>query len=52
MLEPDRSRYANYSGTGNSLNADHPAVRRLILDSFNDHFMKTIDIGSRRIAPM
>ena len=33
MLEPDRSRYANYSGTGNTLNANHPIVRRLILDS-------------------
>ena len=33
VLEPDRSRYANYSGTGNTLNANHPVVRRLILDS-------------------
>ena len=33
MLEPDRARYANYSGTGNTLNANHPIVRRLILDS-------------------
>jgi isoamylase len=33
MLEPDRSRYANYSGTGNTLNANHPIVRRMILDS-------------------
>jgi glycogen operon protein len=33
ILEPDRSRYANYSGTGNTLNANHPMVRRLILDS-------------------
>jgi glycogen operon protein len=33
MLEADRSRYANYSGTGNTLNANHPIVRRLILDS-------------------
>lgn len=33
ILERDPSRYANYSGTGNSLNANHPAVRRLILDS-------------------
>ncbi|HQR61333.1 MAG TPA: alpha-amylase family glycosyl hydrolase, partial [Methylophilaceae bacterium] len=33
MLERDRSRYANYSGTGNTLNADHPVVRRLIQDS-------------------
>ena len=33
ILEPDRSRYANYSGTGNTLNANHPVVRRMILDS-------------------
>src|ERR1051325_9357211 len=33
ILEPDRARYANYSGTGNTLNANHPIVRRMILDS-------------------
>jgi glycogen operon protein len=33
ILDPDRSRYANYSGTGNTLNANHPIVRRIILDS-------------------
>ena len=33
MLQQDRSRYANYSGTGNTLNANHPVVRRMILDS-------------------
>ena len=33
ILPPDRSRYANYSGTGNSLNANHPVVRRMIGDS-------------------
>jgi isoamylase len=33
MLEADHSRYANYSGTGNTLNANHPIVRRMILDS-------------------
>jgi glycogen operon protein len=33
LLEPDRSRYADYSGTGNTLNANHPIVRRLIVDS-------------------
>src|SRR5215469_6701127 len=26
ILEKDGSRYANYSGTGNTLNADHPVV--------------------------
>ena len=33
ILQPDRSRYANYSGTGNTLNANHPIVRRMIVDS-------------------
>jgi isoamylase len=33
ILEKDRSRYANYTGTGNTLNANHPIVRRMILDS-------------------
>jgi glycogen operon protein len=33
ILQTDRSRYANFSGTGNSLNANHPIVRRMILDS-------------------
>src|SRR5256712_6260806 len=32
ILEEDRSRYANYSGTGNTLNANQPIVRRMILD--------------------
>ena len=33
ILEQDRSRFANYSGTGNTLNTNHPIVRRMILDS-------------------
>ncbi|MGO9604322.1 MAG: glycogen debranching protein GlgX [Candidatus Binataceae bacterium] len=33
LLAPDRSRYADYSGTGNTLNANQPIVRRMILDS-------------------
>jgi len=33
MLEEDRSRYANFSGCGNTLNANHPIVRRMIVDS-------------------
>jgi glycogen operon protein len=33
ILEPDRAGYANYTGTGNTLNANNPIVRRLILDS-------------------
>jgi isoamylase len=33
ILEQDRSSYANYTGTGNTLNANHPVVRRMIVDS-------------------
>jgi isoamylase len=33
LLEPDRSLYANYSGCGNTLNANQAIVRRLIVDS-------------------
>jgi glycogen operon protein len=33
LLERDRAQYSNYSGTGNSLNANQPIVRRLIVDS-------------------
>jgi glycogen operon protein len=33
ILEADRSKYANYTGCGNTLNANHPVVRRLIVDS-------------------
>jgi isoamylase len=35
ILEQDRSRYANYSGTGNTLDGNHPVVRRMILDSLH-----------------
>ncbi len=33
LLEPDRMSYATCSGSGNTLNAGHPVVRRLIVDS-------------------
>ena len=33
ILEQDRTRYSNYTGTGNTLNANQPIVRRLIMDS-------------------
>src|SRR5262245_39549823 len=32
-LDSDKSRYADYSRCGNTLNANHPIVRRLIQDS-------------------
>jgi len=39
ILEDDKSRYSNYSGTGNTLNANQPIVRRMIIDSL--HFWVT-----------
>jgi glycogen operon protein len=33
MTEQGGSQYANYSGCGNTLNGNHPVVRRMILDS-------------------
>jgi len=33
ILGEDKSRYADYTGCGNTLNANEPIVRRLILDS-------------------
>ena len=33
LLGEDPSRYANFTGTGNTLNANHPIVRRMIVDS-------------------
>jgi isoamylase len=32
-LEDGGARYANYTGCGNTLNANHPVVRRMIVDS-------------------
>ncbi len=33
ILEPDRAKYSNYTGTGNTINANNPIVRRMIVDS-------------------
>jgi glycogen operon protein len=33
LLGEDRSRYANFTGTGDTLNANHPVIRRMIVDS-------------------
>ncbi|MBI5571292.1 MAG: glycogen debranching protein GlgX [Desulfomonile tiedjei] len=35
ILESDREDYANYTGCGNTLNANQPIVRRLIIDSLH-----------------
>jgi glycogen operon protein len=33
ILDADKSRYADYTGCGNTLNASHSVVRRMIVDS-------------------
>jgi glycogen operon protein len=33
LLQPDRARYADYTGCGNTFNANHPVARRMIVDS-------------------
>ena len=35
LLEDDKSIYSNYSGTGNTLNANQAIVRRMIIDSLH-----------------
>ena len=47
LLEPDQSRYANFSGTGNTLNANHPIVRRLIVDSLR-YWVETMHVDGFR----
>ena len=47
ILEPDRSRYANYTGTGNTLNANHPIVRRMIVDSLR-HWVEAMHVDGFR----
>jgi hypothetical protein len=44
VLPPERSPHADYSGTGNVLNANDPVVRRLILDSlrYRVHEMQVV----------
>ena len=33
LLDQDQARYADYTGTGNTLNSNQPIVRRMIVDS-------------------
>jgi len=47
ILEEDRSRYANYSGTGNTLNANHPVVRRMLVDSLR-YWVDTMHVDGFR----
>jgi glycogen operon protein len=47
ILEGEDSRYANYSGTGNTLNANQSVVRRLILDSLH-YWVKEMHVDGFR----
>jgi glycogen operon protein len=47
MLEQDDRDYANYSGCGNTFNANNPIVRRLIMDSLH-HWVKEMHVDGFR----
>ena len=47
MLEADGSTCANYSGCGNTLNANTPIVRRLIIDSLH-HWVREMHVDGFR----
>ncbi len=47
ILCEDRSRYANFTGTGNTLNANHPVVRRMIIDSLR-YWVKEMHVDGFR----
>jgi isoamylase len=47
ILDEDRARYTNYSGTGNTLNANDPIVRRMIVDSLR-YWVETMHVDGFR----
>jgi isoamylase len=47
ILEEGGGRYANYSGCGNTLNANHPVVRRMIVDSLR-HWVEEMHVDGFR----
>jgi glycogen operon protein len=47
ILERDKARYADYTGCGNTLNANHPIVRRLIQDSLR-HWVTQMHVDGFR----
>ena len=47
LLDKDWSRYANYTGCGNTLKAGHPVVRRLIMDSLR-HWVSELHVDGFR----
>ena len=49
LNDENKSRYADYSGCGNTLNANHSVVRRMILDSVHYWSRKCMWTGSASI---
>jgi glycogen operon protein len=47
IFEEGRSRYANYAGTGNTVNANHAIVRRMIIDSLR-HWVQSMHVDGFR----
>jgi glycogen operon protein len=47
ILDNDPRYYANYSGTGNTLKANHPIVRRMIVDSLH-HWVEHMHVDGFR----
>jgi len=47
MLTQNRSKYANFSGCGNTLNANHAVVRRMIMDSLH-HWVQLMHVDGFR----
>jgi glycogen operon protein len=47
ILDAGGARYADYSGCGNTLNANHPIVRRMIVDSLR-HWVEEMHVDGFR----
>jgi len=47
ILEKDKRFYSNYTGCGNTLNADNPIVRRMIIDSLH-HWVTEMHVDGFR----
>jgi glycogen operon protein len=47
ILENGGANYANYTGCGNTLNANHPVVRRMIVDSLR-YWVETMHVDGFR----
>ena len=47
LLSPDKSRYQDFSGCGNTLNAHDPIVRRMIVDSLR-HWVREFHVDGFR----